>query len=167
MDRRGLSLLEIVIAVVILAVIGGPILANMIMAKRSLHSSTADVRAVIEAGKLLERLTGQPYARIPTVSVSARDVLDGEAKGVPRSAWRAAFPTVEGKYLDLVELLGDTDPEGHADHVWIETLEGDRLGFGWIRAKEITVTVEYQASGPDIDKRRRLSMRTVVAEPVP
>lgn len=161
MRRRGLSLLEVIVAVGVLAAIGGPLMANIVMARRTVFSSSHDVRAVIAAGKAAEALLGVPYDRLPVASAAATSDLDGEVPGVGRGGWATAFPTEDGARVDLAELLGDTDEEGHTLHVWIEELDAETLGTGRLRAKELTLTVRYEASGPDVKQARTYTLRAV------
>lgn len=162
MTRRGISLLEVLVAVIVLAVIGGPILAHLIMSKRSVDSSTADVGAVLRAGKILEKLQTVPYARLPPGREGLASALDGAVLGVPRSAWREAFPPDGGRFEDLHQLLGAVDPDGSETYLWIREVAAAEMGLAALPAKEVTVSVLYRASGKQVDKPRRFTLRALV-----
>lgn len=156
-----MSLLEILVAITILAILGGPMIMNMVVARRSVKSSSKDVRAVLRASSVLEVLLGIPYARLPVVAPGAASDLPGAVPGLAPGSWASGLAGGE----DLTaRLSSDSDPETQVTYVWIEALrEGAGGGAAaGLEAKEISVTVEYRASGTDTSIRRRYTLRALV-----
>lgn len=164
--RAGISMLEVLAAVTILALVGAPFLGSMVSAKRSAYSSGHDVRAVMAASRTMEKLLGVPYARLPAPRPDAAPDLQDEVVGVARARWAEVFPDEGGARVDLVALLGDSDAEGQETYLWFEDVAPDEVGVGDLLVREVTVAVRYLASGPKVEARRTYALRTVVTEEV-
>jgi hypothetical protein len=149
-------------AVVLLAIIGAPMMSNMIIARRSMHSSIADVNAVSEAGRILTVLTTVGYERLPVHAQGSLVDLGMGVLGVPRPAWTDAFDIEDGARISLHGLLGEDEPVMTTTYLGIREVDDDERGLGAIPTKEVTVHLRYQASGADIAKERRLTIRAVV-----
>ncbi len=164
--RRAVSLVEVLVATAVLAALAVPLVWNMATSKRRLHSTVKDSEAVVLASRLMGLLAKQPEERLPTVPAGTPSDLAGTEPGIYRSRWRSVYPGGGGRFVDLVELLGESDPEGFSSHVWIEDVAESRRGMGAVPAKLLVVSVTYQGSGPDLEVRRRFTLRSLAVRRV-
>lgn len=163
--RSGTSILEVLVAITILAVLSGPLITNMIFARRSVTASSQDVKAVLRAGSVLELLQTVPYAELPVVRDGSASELPGGLEGLARPAWGGAFAAAGPggpPPVDLAARIPPPDGESTAvTYLWIQELTAPGPSED-IRAKELTVTVAYKALGEAADLVRHYTLRTVV-----
>lgn len=165
--RHAVSLIEVLVALAILAALTAPLIGNMLSARTSVHSSSKDVQAVILAGRLMSALQKIPYERLPEVGPGIGSDLEGPEPGIYRSSWGDVYMGEDGDTVDLVALLGAEDPEGMRSYVWIDSLPDDQVGLADVPAKQLVVTVRYRASGPKVDVERGFSLHGLVAPRAP
>jgi prepilin-type N-terminal cleavage/methylation domain-containing protein len=161
--RRAVSLLEVLVAVSILAVLGGPMIANMVFSRRSVTTSSRSIRAVLRAGAVLELLQGVPYPQLPVTAPDETSDLDGEIRGVTPERWGDAF---QGSGSVVAIHIPDRIPPDHEDgvlktYLWIEEIASADEGVD-LTAKEITVTVEYWLQAGKTRSRRHYSLRAMI-----
>lgn len=162
--RAGVSILEVLVAVAILAVLGGPLITNMIFARRSVTASSQDVKAVLRAGGVIELLQTVPYEELPVVRPGTTSELPGGLEGISRAAWPGAFVAAAGAPppVDLAARIPQPDGESTATtYLWIQELTAPGPVED-IRSKEITVSVSYKALGEAADLVRYYTLRTSV-----
>lgn len=165
--RPGVSILEVLFAVMILAVLGGPMITNMVFARRSVTASSQDVKAVLRAGGVLELLQTVPYADLPVVREGTANELPGGLEGLARPSWAGAFGPSDASPgapppIDVAARVPQPDGDSTATtYVWIRELTAPGPAAE-IRAKEITVTVAYKALGEAADLVRYYTLRTSV-----
>ena len=165
--RAGVSILEVLVAVTILAVLGGPLITNMVFARRSVTASSQDVKAVLRAGGVLELLQTVPYDELPVVRDGTASELPGGLEGLARASWADSFGPGSSDPgapppVDLAARIPQPDGDSTATtYLWIQELTAPGPVED-IRTKEITVTVAYKALGEAAELVRHYTLRTTV-----
>lgn len=165
-QRPGMTLTEVLVALGLLAAVGGPLIASMLTARRGLRSSAADVQAAVHASRMAERLAAVPPGKLPLPAPGLTRDEAGRAPGVPRTRWgQDLVRPPEG--VTLEEVVGAADPEGLELGLWFAPVPAGatgELGEAGPEARQILVTVSYQATPDPAAPRRHLSVLTLSME---
>lgn len=165
--QRAFALVEVMIAVALMAVLSGPFLYGMVVTKKQVHSSSRDVQAVQVGTRVLERLAAVPFDRLPEAvggfepDAGAADLIELGLWGVDRVQWDLVFAGGGESQIDWETLVGSEAIPGISIYLWIERVE-DKTALVPFVAKEVTVIVLYEASGPRTQRRRSFVLRTHV-----
>lgn len=163
-SRSAVSLLEALVAITILAVLGGPMIANMVSSRRSARTSAQGIRAVLRAGAVMERLQSVPFELLPVVPPGEENEREEEPRGLGPGRWDLGFRVPEGG-VGLGSLLPPDPPGGDwTTFVWIEELS-DELDPEQV-LKEVTVVVEYPVRAGDRVVTRHHALRALRLPPL-
>lgn len=163
MRRSAFQLVEILVAVSILAVASGPLIYSMVLTKKSAFSTSHDVQAIQLGSSVVEVLAGLPYPALPQ-NPTPDDLVRFETlelEGLPRESWNESFrPEPGAPSFDWEAAIPRPSDPGHELFLWFEPAQSD-LGLSSIQGVRATVGIRYQASGPNTRKAREYALRAV------
>ncbi|NLF96905.1 MAG: hypothetical protein GX569_09225 [Candidatus Riflebacteria bacterium] len=139
-QRHGLSMLEIVFSIGILALIMLPVFMTFSTGNRNIQLTDAEFRAHTAAIELMEQIVSLPFGKITSGEYDSNAIVDG------------------GQFANGPVLYKITT----ADDLWRTMKIEDIKRDGRVLFKKITVTIKF-AAAPGSDRIREFFMKTLVA----